>query len=420
LKMPKNKLAKIMALIAIITLISVGILTKTTSAFISQNSTTGFTISDTTITATAIGDVNGDGLNEIVTAGYFNNGVNWVAKLQVLNAATLAVQSSVTWVWGTSTQVTSLAVANITGNKGLEIITGGAFFDGTNWVAQLQVWNGTNLAFENVVTWLWYSGTQISSLAVGDVDGDGKAEIVTVGNHYDGTRWVAQLHTWNATTLAFENLVTWRWGTDMRINSVAVANISQTTGLDIVTGGEHFDGTRWTAQVHVWRGTTLAYQNSVIWQWGTQTDLNSVAIANITGGTSLSIITAGDFYDGTRWNAQIQVWNANTLAFNSERHWFTVGDTTISSVAVGNYTGGTSLDIVTGGHFNDTLRNNAEIADLNGSTLASLSYSSWWTTSNTEVYSVQIGVIPSFGNRVISGGETFDGTRANSQVTIWA
>jgi hypothetical protein len=59
-----------------------------------------------------------------------------------------------------------------------------------------RVWDGATLALENVTTWYWTGETDISSVAVGDVDADGSAEIVTGGGHSDGTRAVAQLTVW--------------------------------------------------------------------------------------------------------------------------------------------------------------------------------------------------------------------------------
>ena len=63
--------------------------------------------------------------------------------------------------------------------------------------AQLCVWDGATLTLENVKTWYWTSNTVIYSVAVGDVDDDSEAEIVTGGTYNDGTRANAQLCVWD-------------------------------------------------------------------------------------------------------------------------------------------------------------------------------------------------------------------------------
>ena len=82
------------------------------------------------------------------------------------------------------------------GDGKVEIVTGGFYNDGTRNIAQLCVWDGATLALENIKTWYWTNDTDIYSVAVGDVDGDGKNEIVTGGYYNDGTRNIAQLCVW--------------------------------------------------------------------------------------------------------------------------------------------------------------------------------------------------------------------------------
>ena len=60
------------------------------------------------------------------------------------------------------------------------------------------------LISQNAASWFWTSDTNASAIATGDVNGDGKPEIVTVGWFNDGTRANAQLAVWNASTLALE------------------------------------------------------------------------------------------------------------------------------------------------------------------------------------------------------------------------
>jgi hypothetical protein len=419
--MMKNKKLKIIAIISIIAMLSIIVIPKTSFGLISQSAVPWFWGSDTNAASVATGDVNGDGQNEIVTTGYYNDGTHWVAQLHIWNATNLSVENVMTWIWGSNTQSICVAVGNITGGKGLDIVTGGAFFDGTRWVAQLHMWNGTTLAVEKAIVWYWAGNTHISSIAIGDVNGDGQQEIVTAGTYFDGTRTVALLHVWNANfaVLAYQPYF---WAANTYIDSVAVGNITGNKGLEIVTGGEYFDGTRYVAQLHVWNGTTLAVEKVITWFWGSNTYVNTIAIANISGTSgTLSIITGGTYFDGTRDVAQLMIWNASTptLSVQNFATWFTTSTTKINSVAVGNVTGSASLDIITGGSFNDGVRTNAQIIEFSGANLAVKSSANWYVASDTAVNSVAVGIFAALGNRIVATGTFNDGTRANAQLTVW-
>jgi hypothetical protein len=104
----------------------------------------------------------------------------------------LALENVQTWLWGTYTYVRSVGVGDMDIDGQTEIVTGGYCSGG----AQLCVWDGASLAFENVQTWSWGAGSWITSVAVGNVDVDGQVEIVTGGAFNDGTRSVAQMCVW--------------------------------------------------------------------------------------------------------------------------------------------------------------------------------------------------------------------------------
>ena len=220
-RISKSSTFKMASLIAIIGLLAMGMMVRPASAFISQNATSWFWTSDTNVSATATGDVNGDGITEIVTAGYFNDLTNWNAQLIVWNAASLAAERVTAFNWN-DTQISSIAVANITGGVGLDIVTGGSYFDGTRWNGQLIVWSGSTLVAQKVTTWFWTSDTMITSVAVANVTGGANLDIVTGGAFFDGTRWNAQLIVWNGITLVAEKVTTWFWTSNTYIKSVAV------------------------------------------------------------------------------------------------------------------------------------------------------------------------------------------------------
>jgi hypothetical protein len=362
--LPKNKLLKLIALIAVIGLLSTSMVVKPASALVAQNVTSWYWTSDTNVSSVAVGDVNGDGKNEIVTGGWYNDGYRWVAQLVVWNASTLTPEKFTSWYWTSDTQVASVALGDVNGDGQVEIVTGGSFFDGIRWNAQLVIWNGSSLAPEKFTSWYWTSDTQVASVALGDVNGNGQVEIVTGGSYFDGARWNAQLVVWNSSTLIPLNIRTWYWTFD--------------------------------------------------------TDISSVAVGNVTGGSALSIVTGGDFFDGAHFNAQLVVWNGSTLAVQTMIGWYWTSHTKINSVAVGNFTGGSSLDIITGGAYNDGIRNLAQLVDFNGASLAVKSLASWFQTSDTVVNSVAVGNLgASLGSRIIAAGAFYDLIRSNAQISLW-
>jgi hypothetical protein len=304
--MSKKQFMKLFALILSITFLLTTIMATPASALISQNNTSWFSISDTSATATAIGDVNGDGVNELVTVGYANDGTRFVAQLFVWNAVTLVLERSTGWFWVSDTTVSSVAVANITGSLGLDIVTGGAFFDGTRWIAQSIVWNGISLTAEKITTWYWFGDTQISSVAVANVTGGTRLDIVTGGSFFDGTRNVAQLIVWNSSTMAAVRLTSWYWTSDTTVNSIAIANFTGGSALDIVTAGSYNDGLRNNAQVIDWNSSTLVASNIATWFTTSGTSAKSVSIGNF-GLIGNRIVTGGSCFDGVRENAQLNV-----------------------------------------------------------------------------------------------------------------
>ena len=189
-----------------------------------------------------------------------------------------------------------------------EIITGGAYRDGSHWVAQLSIWSGSSLNLKDTPTWDWGSDTWISSVALGDVDGDGKIEIITSGYYFDGTRDVAQLCVWSGTTLALENIRTWYWVDDTYGGGVAVGDVYDDGKLEIVTGGSYHNGIGYAAQLCVLNGATLGLEDVTAWFWPNHTTINSVAVRDVDNDCKKEIIKGGLYAPSSYWVAQLCVW----------------------------------------------------------------------------------------------------------------
>jgi hypothetical protein len=197
-----------------------------------------------------VGDVDGDNEVEIVTGGYYYDNVRDRAQLCVWNGSTLALENVKTWHWTTDTLISSVTMGNVDGDDGVEIVTGGWFTHGDP-TAQLCVWNGSTLTLERVKTWSGMGSAYLRSLALGNVDGDGEMEIITGGQYYNSTHTNAQLCVWSGSTLTLKGVKTWCWFDFTAITSVACANVDGDETVEIITGSScDLMGTR--AQLCVW------------------------------------------------------------------------------------------------------------------------------------------------------------------------
>ena len=379
---------------------------------------------NTDVSSVVKGDVDVDGKTEIVTGGRYYDGARYVAQLCVWNGATLALEGVKTWHWTGDTLITSLAVDEADGDGQMEIVTGGHYFDGTREVAQLCVWNGATLALEGVKTWYWTGNTHIHSISVGNVDADGGIEIVTGGYYNDGSRNVAQLCVWNGATLALENVKTWYWTSNTYILTVAAGNVDGDAQTEITTGGCYDDGTRGVAQLCVWNGATLALENVKTWHWGAEqsaTRVSSVAIGDVDGDAQTEITTGG-YYWYDRNVARLCVWNGATLGLENFKNWnWSVADNTVvSSVAVGDADGDTQMEIITGGDRSDISSDIAQLCVWSGATLGLENVQTWQWTFGTWIKSLVVGNVDGDAQVEIITGGAYGSTPVNAQLCIWA
>jgi hypothetical protein len=375
--------------------------------------------SDTNINSVVEADVDGDGAAEIVTAGYYNDGARDVAQLVVWNGTTLEVENIKVWYWTNDTRISSVAVADVDDDSDLEIVTGGYFNDGVRDIAQLVVWDGSTLAVDTLTGWYWTGDTRINSVAVADVDGDGADEIVTGGYYTDGDK-MAQLVVWNGTSMAVENVAAWYWTADTQINSVAIGNVDMDSGVEIVTGGYYYDDARDWAQLVTWDGASLAVENVMVWYWTGDTRISSVAVADVDGDGADEIVTGGYYTDGDKM-AQLVVWNGTSMAVENVVAWYWTGETVINSVAIGNVDVDASAEIVTAGYYNDGERNVAQLVVWDGSNLAVDTLTAWYWTGDTGINSVAVGNVDAdVSEEIVTAGYYDDGANVNAQLVVWA
>jgi CTP:phosphocholine cytidylyltransferase-like protein len=417
--MSTHKSIRVMVSLSIMLLLTLGIAIAPASALISQHVLNWNWTSDTLSKSVAAGDVNGDNQVEVVTGGYFTDiTLHFNAFVSVMSGSTLNPLTTLTWIWGSDTQVTSVAVGDVTGDSKSEIVAGGTFFDNTRWNAFVAVLDGTTLAPLSVLTWYWVGDTEVSSVALGNVTGDIKSEVVVGGAFNDNTRWNAFDAVLNGNNLAPLSVLTWFWNSNTYVNSVAIGNVTGDGNPEVVVGGDFFDNTRDNSFIAVQNSVTLSPLYSLTWYWTSNTYVNSVAIGDVNADNRAEVVIGGSFFDNTHDNAFASILNGATLSPLNVQTWLWASNTYVNSVALGSYSGGSGLDIITAGTFNDGTRNNAFLVDWNGLNLSVLSSTTWYVTSDTNAYSVGVANFGT-GNRIIVGGCYWDLTRTNAQVSIW-
>jgi len=385
-----------------------------------ENLVAWYWTNNTVINSVVEADVDNDGAVEVVTGGYYNDNSRDVAQLVVWNGSTLAVDNLSSWYWTSDTRVNSVAVGNLDGDDALEIVTGGYFFDGTRKVAQLVAWDGATMAVDGLKTWYWTDDTIINSVNVADVDADGQLEVVSGGYYNDGERDVAQLVVWSSDLQTVENLSTWYWTNDTRINSVAVGNLDGDDALEIVTGGYYNDNSRDVAQLVIWDGESLAVEGLKTWYWTGDTRINSVDVDNVDADGQLEVVTGGYYNDGERDVAQLVIWSSDLDVVENLSTWYWTGDTRIGSVSIDDVDSDGSMEIVTGGFYNDLSRDVAQLVIWDGETLEAGPLSVWYWTGNTRINSVAIGNVDvDASNEILTGGYYDDGVNLNAQLVVW-
>ena len=277
----------------------------------------------TEIWSVKAGDVDGDNVTEIITGGHGRNGANkhHIGQLRIWHwtGSTLSLEWSEEWLTGDHTGVYSVGVGDVDGDGVLEIITGGyAYYTGSLSNGQLRIWHwtGSALTLELSEEWAMGDDTAVQAVRVGDVDGDGVLEIITGGWTDDGSRYNGQLRIWHWTgsNLTLEHSEEWYTRGDTEVWAIEIGDADSDNKTEIVTGGFALDVffckcVKGQLRIWHWTGSTLSLEYSKEWRTIGSTRINSVRVEDVDGDDVLELITGGRARDGTRQNGQLRIWS---------------------------------------------------------------------------------------------------------------
>lgn len=298
------------------------------------------------------GDVDDDGIQEILTAGTTIRNQTTFARLCIMNweANQLSLEKSYEWCTDGNASANSVYAYDLDQNGVIEIITGGYDYGLTNSSGQLRIWhwNGQDMKLETNEEWQMekdvygvtvtgdpMGNTLVENVKVGDVDGDGIAEIVTGGFAYDGQKMNAQIGIWNWDENAFtlEKSTEWFIKDITEVKAITLNDVDGDEHIDIVaSGGTAVYGgfnvgtapeASWL-RIWSWNQETLKLKYQEDWTTGEGVFAWNVATGDVDNDGVVEIVTVGCMYISQLCDPDLRIWSVQTTPDFPMSNWLNI------------------------------------------------------------------------------------------------
>ena len=224
-------------------------------------------------------DLDNDGEIEIITGGYEGNVENSRGQIRIWrwDGEELSLKGSKEWctieegfgvdIAGNplgNTVVNNVKCGDVDGDGTSEIITGGFTYDGEKVNAQLAIWNwsGKDFLMEKSFEWTDADITEVKSISLDDVDGDGNEEIVTSGfiGVYGGfsdeedfpEKAQLRIWSWDGENLILKTGKDWVIGEGVTGWNIGTGDVDSDGVTEIVTVGCMYESALCDPDLRVW------------------------------------------------------------------------------------------------------------------------------------------------------------------------
>jgi len=316
-----------------------------------------FTQSSTYVTGVAVGDLDNDGIDEIVTGGRYYTGETSYGgefvrygqiKIWAWNDTDFAPKYTKNWTLPGDAQpwwrgINAIEIEDVDNDGTKEIITAGYRWEHISvppWMGtyegEIGIWNwtGTVLQQEYVHKWYYVKDNQINDVWIDDVDADGAKEILTCGiwvnmvNPFDPNTFLtqAQLNVWRWDGTVFSGIYNQTWGAaaPLRVepNSVYASDVDNDTDMEILTGGYTRNGSIYTSQLRIWNWneTVMDLEHNEEWSTNCTRGVITVFAEDVTDDGGIEIMTGGYGAASSYDLVKAWAWNGSnlTLVYNEE------------------------------------------------------------------------------------------------------